>query len=74
MTEAEKCCIWLDYIGYEAHHLDGQVWITMWNRALTETLELEISADEVRNCGQDFDHEYKLHETFRNWLRKNYRQ
>ena len=74
MTDAEKCCIWLDYIGYEAHHLNGQVWITMWNRALTETLELEISADEVRNCAQDFDHEYTLHESFRNWIRKNYRQ
>ena len=71
MTDAEKCCLYLDYTGYEAHHLDGDVWITMWNRELTQTLELKISIDEVRYCAHDFDQEYKLHESFRKWLEES---
>ena len=41
----------------------------MWNRELTQTIELEISAEEVRHIAQDFDQEYKLHESFREWLK-----
>tara|TARA_R100001440_G_scaffold26837_1_gene44162 strand:+ start:250 stop:474 length:225 start_codon:yes stop_codon:yes gene_type:complete len=69
MTNAQKCCVVLDYLGYEAHYLNDAVWITVWNRELTETMEFELSSDEVRNCSQDFDHEYKLHESFRKWIK-----
>jgi len=72
MTDAEKCCIVLDYQGYEAHHMtDGAVWISVWNRELTETTEFELSSDEVANQSSEFDAYYKLHESFRKWLEES---
>jgi hypothetical protein len=71
MTDAEKCCIALDYQGYEAHHMtDGAVWISVWNRELTETTEFELSKAEVSQQADVFDQYYKLHESFRKWLQQ----
>ena len=72
MTDAEKCCIVLDYQGYEAHHMtDGAVWISVWNRELTETTEFELSKSEVSQQADIFDQYYKLHESFRKWLEES---
>ena len=71
MTDADKCCIVLDYQGYEAHHMtDGAVWISVWNRGLTETTEFELSKAEVFQQAEIFDDYYKLHESFRKWLQQ----
>lgn len=73
MTDAQKCCAVLDYEGFEAHYLDGSVWITVWHRELTHTGEFELSRDEIIDRAKDYDQYYKLHESFRNWIRNNYR-
>lgn len=75
MTDAEKCCIVLDYQGHEAHHMtDGAVWISVWNRELTETTEFELSKSEVSQQADIFDQYYKLHESFRKWLQQQENQ
>jgi len=71
MTDAEKCCAVLDYLGYEAHYYNDAVWVSVWNRELTETTEFELSSDEVANQSSEFDAYYKLHESFRKWLEES---
>jgi len=71
MTDAEKCCAVLDYLGYEADNYNDVVWISVWNRELTETTDFKLSRDEVANQASEFDAYYKLHESFRKWLEES---
>lgn len=71
MTDAQKCCAVLDYEGFEAHNLDGSVWITVWHRELTHTGEFELSRDEIVGRAKDYDQYCLLSESFRKWLEES---
>lgn len=71
MTDAQKCCAVLDYLGYEAHYYNDAVWISVWNRELTETTEFELSSEEVYDRASDFHSFRQLHESFRKWLEES---
>lgn len=63
MTQTEKAHAWLQSKGYASHMFETDLYVTLWNNALDEPIDIHVSTAEIEYRADLWDSQQDTNQT-----------